>query len=98
MLNASKAPHTQSTKGKVSVFKSITHALRNARMGQVFSTKQADRLYVVTKRKWGTDPEQIINSRSAKSGFKSFADAKKYSKATKERHGNRLPDKPRGKK
>ena len=83
--------HSPTTKGRVRVYKSITYALKRGYMGEIFSTKDSDRLYVITKRKWGTDPEQIINGRSAK-GFSpgsipaSFKDVKKYSVRTMFRH------------
>lgn len=87
-------PHTHGEKSKVVVYKSITDALRNGYMGQIFSTENADRLYVITKSKWGKDKEQIINGRSAK-GFtpenipSKFKDIKKYSMATMVRHSGK---------
>ena len=84
--------HTNPMKSRVRNYNSITDALKRGYMGQVFSTKNADRLYVVTKQKWGKDKEQIINGRSAK-GFSQgsipskFSDVKKYATRTMQRHG-----------
>lgn len=66
--NFSKKSHSKSSKSRIKVYNSITDALRRGYMGQMFSTKNADRIYVITSQKWGEDPEQIINGRSAK-GF-----------------------------
>jgi hypothetical protein len=87
----SKKSHTKSSKARVKVYKSITDALKRGYMGQIFSTVGSDRLYVITKAKWGKDDEQIINGRSAK-GFTpgtipaKFDDVKKYSVRTMVRH------------
>ena len=86
-----KELHSNPKKSKVRVYNSITDALRRGYIGQIFSTKGADRLYVITKQKWGKDDEQIISGRSAK-GFTpgsipaSFSDVKKYSVRTMVRH------------
>jgi len=91
-LSSDKKSHTKSSKSRVKVFDSITDALRNGFVGQMFSTKNSDRLYVVTKRKWGTDDEQEVGGRVAK-GFSpgsipsKFADVKKYAVRTLLRHG-----------
>ena len=83
--------HTTPGKSRVRVYNSITDALRNGYMGQPFSTKDADRLYVITHQKWGKDKEQIINGRSAKgfSGAVPFSRVKKYAVDTMLRHGGR---------
>ena len=91
-LTSSKKAHAKSSKSRVKVFDSITDALKNGYVGQMFSTKNSDRLYVVTKRKWGTDDEQEVGGRVAK-GFSpgsipsKFADVKKYAVRTLLRHG-----------
>ena len=91
-LTSSKKSHAQASKSRVKVFDSITDALKNGYVGQMFSTKNSDRLYVVTKRKWGTDDEQEVGGRVAK-GFSpgsipsKFADVKKYAVRTLLRHG-----------
>ena len=86
-----KKAHVKASKSRVRVYKSITDALRKGYMGQIFSTTGSDRLYVITKAKWGKDDEQIINGRSAK-GFSpgsipsKFSDVRKYAVRTMVRH------------
>ena len=58
MKSSSKKSHSRSQKSRVKVYKSITDALKNGYLGQIFSTTNSDRLYVITKRKWGKDDEQ----------------------------------------
>lgn len=92
MLTSNKKDHTKSSKSRVKVYNSITDALSKGYVGQIFSTKNADRLYVITKQKWGKDDEQVVNGKSAK-GFTpgtipaTFKDVKKYSVRTMVRHG-----------
>ena len=94
--------HSNPSKSRVRVYDSITDALRRGYVGQIFSTKEADRLYVITKQKWGNDNEQIINGRSAK-GFTpgsipaSFKDVKRYSVRTMVRHSGDTSKKYKGK-
>lgn len=100
MKASSKKSHTKSAKSRVKVYDSITDALRKGYPGQIFSTKDADRLYVITKQKWGTDPEQIISGRSAK-GFSDatpFERVKKYAVRTLLRHGKQKSKKFKSKK
>ena len=88
------------SKARVRVYDSITNALKNGYVGQIFSTKDANRLYVITKQKWGKDNEQIISGRSAK-GFSSsapFSDVKKYAVRTMLRHGKQKNKKFKSKK
>ena len=97
-LASGKKSHSRSSKSRVKVYDSITDALRNGYVGQMFSTKNSDRLYVVTKRKWGSDDEQEVGGRVAK-GFSSgtipskFSDVKKYAVRTLLRHGKQNTDK-----
>tara|TARA_R100000697_G_C5388922_1_gene182106 strand:- start:220 stop:600 length:381 start_codon:yes stop_codon:yes gene_type:complete len=87
------------TKSRVQVYDSITNALRKGYVGQIFSTKDANRLYVITKQKWGKDDEQIISGRSAK-GFSPsvpFSDVKKYAIRTLVRHGRQKTKRFKGK-
>lgn len=44
---------TKSRKGRVKTYPSIKIALRQGSFGQIFSTTSADRLYVISKGKWG---------------------------------------------
>ena len=43
----------KSQKSRVRVFATIANALRQGKVGQIFSTKGADRLYVISKAAWG---------------------------------------------
>lgn len=92
---------TKSQKSRVKVYKSITDALKKGYIGQMFSTKDSGRLYVITRKKWGKDNEQIINGRSAK-GFSpgsipsSFKDVKGYAVRTMVRHTGSRSKKDRG--
>lgn len=78
-------------KSRVKVYGSISDALKHGYYGQIFSTKGARRLYVVTHHKWGKDPAQRFGNRTAK-GFtpgsapSSFADVKKYAVRTQQRY------------
>ena len=40
-------------KSRVRVFDTIAHALEQGHVGQIFSTKGSDRLYVISKSDWG---------------------------------------------
>lgn len=89
--------HSTPEKSKVEIFKSITDALRNGKMGQIFSTIGSNRLYVITKQKWGKDKEQIINGRSAKGFTKgsipsTFGDVRKYSRHVMAAHSGKKID------
>jgi len=89
---------TKASKSRVKVYKSITDALSKGHVGQIFSTEGADRLYVITKRKWGKDNEQMVGGRTAK-GFSpgnipsKFSDVKKYAVRTMLRHGKQKSSK-----
>lgn len=86
MLAKSGLTHTKAVKSRVKVYRSIMDALRKGYVGQVFSTKEADRVYVITVRKWGEDDEQMVSGRVAK-GFNSLKDAKRFAMRTLSRHG-----------
>lgn len=91
-MRASQSPskfHSKAPSSRARTYKSITTALKKGSMGQIFTTKGADRLYVITKRKWGKDDEQMVAGRVAK-GFSEktpYKDVKKYSLRTLQRHG-----------
>lgn len=86
MLTASKRSHGNPTKSRVKIYASIMDALKKGYVGQMFSTVDADRIYVITLQKWGDSDEQVYSGRIAK-GFNSFADAKRFSARTLVRHG-----------
>tara|TARA_R110000782_G_scaffold174608_1_gene265799 strand:+ start:551 stop:958 length:408 start_codon:yes stop_codon:yes gene_type:complete len=104
MISGKSKGHSKSTKSRVKVYRSITDALSRGYLGQIFSTKDADRLYVITKRTHGgTDGEQEVGGRVAK-GFSpgnipsDFKDVKKYSVRTMMRHGKQTGAKFKGDK
>lgn len=86
MLGKEGSTHTKANKSRVKIYKSITTALSKGYVGQLFSTKEADRFYVITVRKWGKDDEQMVGGRVAK-GFNSLKSAKRFSMRTFARHG-----------
>ena len=99
----SKGRKTKASKSRVKVYRSITDALRKGYVGQIFSTEKSDRLYVITKQKWGKDNEQMVGGRTAK-GFSpgtipsKFSDIKKYAVRTMMRHGKQKSGKFKSKK
>ena len=98
-----KGATTKASKSRVKVYDSITSALKKGYVGQIFSTKNSNRLYVITKRKWGKDGEQEVGGRVAK-GFSpgtipsKFSDVKKYAVRTLVRHGKQSAGKFKSKK
>ena len=84
---------TKAGKSRVKVYPSIMSALKVGKFGDIFSTDGSERLYVVTKRKWGKDDEQAVGNRVAK-GFtpgsstpsSSWSSIKKHAVRTKLRH------------
>jgi len=50
---ATKDDKKKSFKGRVKTFTSIRDALAKGSYGQIFSTKSAGRMYVISKAKWG---------------------------------------------
>jgi hypothetical protein len=92
MLTSKKRPHGNPLRSRVKVYPSIKQAVCKGKPGEMFTTANSDRLYVITKRKWGTDDEQECNGRVAK-GFSpgsipsDFSDVKRYAVRTSIRHG-----------
>ena len=92
----SKKHIAKSRKGRVKVYDSINKALKKAKMGEIFSTDTADRLYVKTKSKWGTSGQQTHAGTTAK-GFTpgsatpgaSWKDIKGYAVRTMSKHGGK---------
>lgn len=103
MMSSGKKSHAKAAKSRVKVYASITDALKKGYVGQIFSTTGSDRLYVITKRKWGKDDEQMVGGRTAK-GFSpgsipsKFSDVKKYAVRTMVRHGTDTSKKYKSKK
>lgn len=86
MLSAKKRTHGNPVKSRVIIYKSIMDGLCKGFIGQMFSTPDSDRIYVITIQKWGDSDEQVCNGRTAKA-FYNFAEAKKYAARTLVRHG-----------
>ena len=85
----------KSRKSRVRIFPTIKGALKSAApYGTMFSTRSADRLYVISRKKWGTDKESQVGVRIAK-GFTpgsatpnaSWPSIKSHSIRTSIRHG-----------
>lgn len=49
-----KGDHKKAFKGRVRTYDSIKNALSDGKYGDIFTTKAADRLYVISKGKWGS--------------------------------------------
>ncbi len=86
MLTAKQKTHGNPLKSRVKIYASIMDALRKGYVGQMFSTTESDRIYVITLQKWGDSDEQVYAGRIAK-GFNSFPEAKKFAARTMVRHG-----------
>jgi len=89
----SRSGLVKSTKSRAREYPSIMTALKSGNFGDIFTTDGADRLYVITKRKWGSDPEQTVGNKVAK-GFTpgsatpsaDFSSIKKHAVRTKLRY------------
>lgn len=87
---AKKSGAVKSRKSRVRVFATIAKALEQGHVGQIFSTKGADRLYVISKAGWGKKSSGKIakgftpGSSTPKSDFKSV---KAHSMRTSLKHG-----------
>jgi hypothetical protein len=64
-----KSSPVKARKSRVRIFDTIQDALKSsAPFGSIFSTKGADRLYVISRKKWGKDKQSQVGVRIAK-GF-----------------------------
>ena len=94
----------KSQKSRVKVYPSIMTALKRGQFGEIFSTDGSARLYVVTKRKWGQDKDQVVGNRVAK-GFTpgsatpsaDWGSIKKHAVRTRMRYGKDVGKKLRDK-
>jgi len=92
MPKSGAGDRAKSEKSRVKIYRSIMDALRKGFFGQMFSTLGSDRLYVITKQKWGKDKEQMVGNKVAK-GFtpgtipSKFPDVKSYAVRTLLKHG-----------
>jgi hypothetical protein len=78
-------------KGRVKTYASIRQALGAGAVGSIFSTKAADRLYVISKGKWGAKSGRGKIAKGFTPGSStpgsSFSSIKKHAARTKLRHG-----------
>lgn len=85
-----KRNKTLSTKSRVKVYATIAQALTRGYVGQIFSTKNAGRLYVISKAGWGKKSSGRIakgftpGSSTPSSGWDSV---KGHSVRTMKKHG-----------
>jgi len=63
-----RAGTVKSTKSRVKEYDSIMTALKQGDYGDIFTTDGSDRIYVISKRKWGEDDDQVVGNKIAK-GF-----------------------------
>ncbi len=87
---ATKKEKKKSFKGRVKVYNSIADALAKGSIGQIFSTKAAGRVYVISKAKWGRKSSgKIAKGFTPGSATPSadFGSIKKHASRTMLRHG-----------
>ena len=86
-----KKESTKAHKGRVKTYNSIKKALAAGSVGQIFTTTSADRLYVISKGKWGkkSGKGKIAKGFTPGSSTPSsdFASVKKHAARTMLRHG-----------
>jgi len=82
---------TKSRKGRVKTYASIRAALADGSLGQIFSTRAADRLYVISKGKWGKKSGRGKIAKGFTPGSSTpssdFPSIKKHAARTMLRHG-----------
>ena len=84
----------QSKKSKVKIMPSIKDGTRSTPPGGVFSTPKSNRIYVVTKHKWG-HKKPISGNNNVYKGFSAdtpIEDIKGFADRTKERYGKKQQD------
>ena len=85
-----KEGEAEAKKSKIPSFKSIAQALKSSDYGQIFTTPQSDRIYVITRGTWGEK-----SSNKVVKGFPlstPMDKIKTYSKRTKVKHGGSSPE------
>lgn len=82
---------TKARKGRVKTYASIKKALSDGYVGQIFTTTAADRLYVISKGKWGKKSGRGKIAKGFTPGSStpgsSFKSIKKHAARTMLRHG-----------
>ena len=89
--NKERGKGSKAKKSQVKTYDTIRHAMSSGYYGQMFTTKHADRLYVVSKGKWGSKSGRgkiakgfTPGSATPPANFKSI---KKFAARTLVRHG-----------
>tara|TARA_R100000951_G_scaffold65649_2_gene55383 strand:- start:419 stop:847 length:429 start_codon:yes stop_codon:yes gene_type:complete len=87
---ATKKEKKKSFKGRVKVYDSIADALSKGSVGQIFSTRAAGRMYVISKAKWGKKSSGKIAkgfTPGSSTPSSKFGSIKKHAARTMLRHG-----------
>ena len=86
-----KKKGSKAHKGRVKTYDSIKKALSGGHVGQIFTTTGADRLYVISKGKWGSKSGRGKIAKGFTPGSSTpsadFASIKKHAARTMLRHG-----------
>jgi len=88
--DGAKKEKRKSFKGRVKVYSSIADALAKGSVGQIFSTKSAGRMYVISKAKWGKKSSGKIAkgfTPGSSTPSSDFGSIKKHAARTMLRHG-----------
>jgi hypothetical protein len=89
--DAKKQDTVKSKKGRVKTYKTIRDALNQGSVGEIFSTTGADRLYVISKGKWGAKSGRGKIAKGFTPGSSTpsseWGSIKKHSARTVLRHG-----------
>lgn len=88
-----KKPGAKALKSKVRTYDTIKDALSDGYYGQIFSTKGAGRLYVISKGKWGAKSGRGKIAKGFTTGSATppanFASIRKFAARTLVRHGKK---------
>jgi hypothetical protein len=88
-----KKPGAKALKSKVKTYDTIKAAISDGYYGQIFSTKGAGRLYVISKGKWGSKSGKGKIAKGFTKGSATpsadFPSIKKFAARTMVRHGKR---------
>ena len=87
-----KGGTAQAKKGRVRTFDTIKHAVSQGHYGQIFTTKGANRIYVMSKGKWGSKSGRGKIAKGFTPGSATpsakWSSVKKYAARTLVRHGS----------
>tara|TARA_R110002020_G_scaffold281534_5_gene497271 strand:- start:41456 stop:41920 length:465 start_codon:yes stop_codon:yes gene_type:complete len=96
---AKKKGATKSAKSRARIYDTISKALSSGKVGEIFSTKGADRLYVISKASWGKKSKGKIAkgfTPGSSTPGSEFSSVKAHAARTTLKHGSgskRLKDK-----